>query len=197
MKNLENEIWKDVKGYEGLYKVSNLGRVKSLDRIVITKKNVLKTKKGQILNLTKKKNGYLSVMFSFESIKKRFYVHRLVALSFIENNKNKLTVNHVNGIKTDNRIENLEWNSYCENLNHAIQTGLRMTGSNSYNSRFTQEKVVAIRRLYVLNPNFNKLKLAKKLNVSDGLIHKIIKNKNYKGLEYQYSNISGKKKSEL
>ena len=195
MKN--SEIWIDVKGYEGLYQVSNLGNVKRLDGIIVTKRFVVKPKLGKILNLTIKDNGYLSAMFSNKNNKKRFYVHRLVGLAFLENPENKKTINHINGVKTDNRLENLEWCTYSENLNHAIFSKLRKSGHEVYNCKLSKEKIIAIRRLYSINKKFNKLKLSKKLGISDGTIHRIIRNKTYKQLEYQYSKVSGIKKSEL
>lgn len=115
------EIWKDIKNYEGLYQVSNLGRVKSLDRKVKTgiKYNDYKIAKGKILKLNQKRNGYLTVDLSKENKVKTITVHRLVALNFIPNPKNKEEINHINCKKYDNRVENLEWVTSEENKEHA------------------------------------------------------------------------------
>lgn len=115
------EIWKDIKGYEGLYQVSNLGRIKSLDRKVKTgiKYNEYKISKSKILKLNQKRNGYLSVDLSKENTVKTISVHRLVALNFIPNPENKEEVNHINAKKYDNRVENLEWVTKEENKKHA------------------------------------------------------------------------------
>lgn len=174
------EIWKDIKDYEGYYMVSNLGRVKSLDRVATTKRGVVKNTKGKILNLTLKNNGYLSVMFSLKDKRKRFHVHRLVAYAFIENIHSKPFVNHINGIKTDNSVINLEWCTHKENAQHALKHNLTKKGEESTSSKLTENQVIAIRRLYRLNPKFNKLKLSKKLGVQDTTIHKIIKNQRWK-----------------
>jgi hypothetical protein len=114
------EIWKDIKGYEGLYQVSNLGNVKSL-----------KFKNNIILKGGIDSSGYKVVSLrDYNKKQSTKTVHRLVAIAFINNTQNKKCVNHINGIKTDNRIENLEWNTYNENMNHSFRTGLRKIGGN-------------------------------------------------------------------
>ena len=113
------EIWKDIKGYEEMYQISNLGNVKSLTR---NTKN--KYKQEHFLKLFISKNGYKRVELRKYKKGKKYCVHRLVALAFIPNPLNKPQVNHINGIKTDNRVENLEWATNSENIKHAIKTGL-------------------------------------------------------------------------
>lgn len=104
---LPYEIWRDIKGYEGLYQVSNYGRVKSLDHY-IKSKGGKRLVKGKILKPDLDK-GYLRVTLSKDGVIKHIMVHRLVAEAFIPNPHNYPTVDHINRIKTDNRKENLRW----------------------------------------------------------------------------------------
>lgn len=106
------EIWKDIQGYEGLYQVSNLGNVKSLNW----------GNKGYARNLYLKKHnkGYLQVELAKDGIKKMFTVHRLVALHFVDGYANGLVVNHRNENKRDNRAENLEWCTHSENVRYSL-----------------------------------------------------------------------------
>ena len=105
--------WKPVKGFEDKYRVSRTGEVFSLERKV-----VLNTRINEI-------NGYPYVMLCSRSKKVRHYIHRLVAEAYIEKKDPKFIVNHLNGIKTDNRVENLEWCSYGDNNRHAYRIGLK------------------------------------------------------------------------
>lgn len=103
------EEWRDVKHYEGIYEVSNLGRVRN--------------NRKQILKQYQEDTGYLSVKLHKEGISIKRYVHRLVAIAFIENPENKPQVNHKYHDKTDNRAESLEWTTVSENRNHMLRDG--------------------------------------------------------------------------
>ena len=121
------EIWKDIEGYEGLYQVSNYGRVKSLPKIHKTTKNYNKLgyiTKEKILRQRKTQRGYFLVTLYKDQKGKSLYVHRLVANMFILNKDNKPCINHKNGDKKDNKVTNLEWCTYSENMIHAYATGL-------------------------------------------------------------------------
>ena len=113
------EEWRDVVGYENLYQVSNLGNVKSLDRVIDTERG-LRTFKGRMLKQCKLKIGYMSVGLSKGSDLKTMYIHRLLMEAFYGLDIDKVCVNHINGDRSDNRIENLEWVSYLENTTHAM-----------------------------------------------------------------------------
>lgn len=100
VEDLDNEIWKDIKGYEGLYQISNLGRVKSLAKLY---------QGERLMKLREDKDGYLYVGFYKDEVKKYFRVHRLVAQAFIPNPLNLPLVNHKNEDKHKNQVDNLEW----------------------------------------------------------------------------------------
>ncbi|MEG1256888.1 NUMOD4 motif-containing HNH endonuclease [Clostridium sp.] len=118
------EIWKDIKGYEGLYQVSNLGRVKSLERY---RKNHNKLQKVEekIKNMRQDKQGYLLIDLYKGNKAKTIRVHRLVAETFLKNADNKETVNHIDGNKLNNRIDNLEWSTFKEQNEHFYLNNLK------------------------------------------------------------------------
>lgn len=128
------EVWKDIKGYEGLYQVSNLGRIKSLSRYVDVREGVKIHINERVKPHYINKKGYCQIGLCKDGIRKGFLVHRLVADAFIQNPQNKRTVNHINCDKSDNRIENLEWATYSENIRHAFSNNL-IDNSHSYDER--------------------------------------------------------------
>ena len=114
---MKNEEWRDVAGYEGLYQVSNQGRVKSLER----KDCLGRTVKERILKSRTNRYGYMEVNLCADGKRKMLKVHRLVCQAFHDNPDNKPEVNHVNEDKTDNRACNLEWSTRRENNNHGTR----------------------------------------------------------------------------
>jgi hypothetical protein len=143
MENLQNEIWKPIIAYEELYEVSNLGRVKSY-----------KNHKEKLLKLQSTTNGYKKIYISDFSKKLiNFTVHRLVAEAFIPNPNNLPQVNHINCIKSDNRVENLEWCTAKENINHMIKAGKKNVGKLYYGINHKRAKRVY---QYDLGGNFIK-----------------------------------------
>ena len=107
---MENEVWKDIVGYEGLYQVSNLGRVKSLKRKVYAGRNRMRWQHERIMSNNRTNgNGYIIVSLNKESKSETKYVHRLVAESFIENPNNYKYINHKDENKSNNKVSNLEW----------------------------------------------------------------------------------------
>jgi hypothetical protein len=114
------EIWKNIKGYENKYQISNFGNVKSLDYI----NNLGKLKKGKKLKYRITEKGYNSAMLYNNGVQKCYRVHRLVAEAFIDNKNNKPFINHKDGNKLNNNIYNLEWCTHKENVQHAFLNNL-------------------------------------------------------------------------
>lgn len=162
-----NEIWKDIPNYEGMYQVSSLGRVKSLDRTIVNSLGRIIKYKGKIRATQKHNQGYLSLCLRNGA--KQYLVHRLVASAFIENKQNKEFVNHKNGDKTDNRVENLEWCTRQENENHAFKTGLK----NSSGTANTQAKLKDSDVIYIRNTTLPSKRLAHKFKVSCATINRV------------------------
>lgn len=174
------EIWRDIEGFEGHYQVSNLGRVRSLDRIITdTTSGYSRSRvfKGSILNPIIRKNGYCSVVLSD---RKSYLIHRLVLLSFIGKDNSKVFVNHKNGIKEDNRLVNLEWATRKQNMNHAFNTGLAHSGDKCYNSKLTNEDV---REMLLNNENLSMNQLASKYNITYSSVYKIVKRHTWKRIK--------------
>lgn len=120
------ELWKSVVGYEGHYEVSNLGRVRSLNRVVPRSGPTNATsKQGSLRKAHITPKGYARLQLAKDGDTQNYMVHRLVAEAFIPNPFQKPLVNHKNGVKTDNRVDNLEWATDSENQIHAYETGLR------------------------------------------------------------------------
>jgi hypothetical protein len=171
---MEKEIFKDIKGYEGLYQISNLGRVKSFNKKIkhmsgyrLIKEKFIKPHLG--------KNGYYAIDLKNNTKREKYTIHRLIAIHFILNLENKPQVNHINGIKTDNSIENLEWVTNLENAKHAYKTGLIKLGERSNLSKLTDKQVLEIKER-LKNKESHEL-IAKSYNVHRTSISKINQNK--------------------
>ena len=116
------EKWKPIAGYEGLYEVSNLGNVRSLDRVIRAKHNSTALRKGRILTpFYEEKKGYYQVALSKDGKEKKQRVHRLVAVAFLDNPFNYTDINHKDEIKTNNNVNNLEWCSREYNNNYGTK----------------------------------------------------------------------------
>lgn len=124
---MEKEIWKDIPRYEGLYQVSNKGRIRSLTHYARNNKDGgMRLIEGMILSPFVTPTGYMQVLLSKgKDIRKKHYVHRLVATAFLSNKDNLSDVNHIDGDKNNNSIGNLEWCSHRDNQIHMIKN--RMT----------------------------------------------------------------------
>lgn len=127
------EVWKDVSGFEGLYQVSNLGRVRSCDRYIIRSNGRNFFRKGFLRKLTVGSKGYLVVSLTNVTEQGVYLVHRLVADAFLPNPENKPCVDHINTDKLDNRVDNLRWVTSLENTHNplTLKRVVSFAGSNS------------------------------------------------------------------
>ncbi|AZA49777.1 hypothetical protein EG346_17025 [Chryseobacterium carnipullorum] len=179
------EIWKDVQEFENNYQISNFGRLRSIARKINSSIQPCgyRINKPRIILPQDNGKGYQQYYVKFNNVRVMKYAHRLVAKYFLDNPYGKLEVNHIDGNKANNHVSNLEWNTLQENRDHAVNTNLMRKGERSYQAKLSEKNVLAIRRLFRINPKFNKCQIAKKLNVRDTTIHKIINNQRWKHLK--------------
>lgn len=179
MKN--KEVWKDIKGWEGFYQISNLGRSRSLDRFVRYPAGAMRFYKGKMMKNTIRNGRYQIIMMSNSKVeRKTAYVHVLVAKAFLDNNylKKGLTVNHINGIKTDNRLENLELLTIGDNIRHAHLSGLISLGQERSCSKFRNKDIIKIRKMRDEGSTYREI--ANKYNVATNAIKQIVIRKTWK-----------------
>lgn len=179
---MKKEIWKDIKGYEGFYQISNLGKVKSLKRTISFRRNGVNNTikvKTIILSPGKYRGGYLQVSLNKRGKGTTNKMHRLVGQAFIPNPENKPCINHLNGIKTNNYAQNLEWCTYEENNRHAIKHKLnQMQGEHHPLSKLTEIEVLEIRKLR--KKGYKIILLANKFNICKGNVSLITSRKAWK-----------------
>ncbi len=142
------EIWLDVIGYEGSYQVSNFGNIKSLSRKVKCNSSY-RIINEIILRPKPDKDGYLKVVLCVDNKRKTVSIHRIQAIAFIPNPKNKPCVNHIDGVKFNNILSNIEWATFSENSIHAHRNGLLrfQKGVSSHYSKLTEKEVLEIREM--------------------------------------------------
>lgn len=173
LEDLPGEIWEWIRGYEGDYQESTFGRTKSFK---------CKTPKIIVPMITNK--GYLQVNLFKNSVRKHCFVHILVGQTFIPNPENKPEINHFDGNRLNNFVDNLKWATDAENKRHAVETGLIKSGSEHTLSIFEPKQILEIRRIYIKGDSeFGAAGLAKKFGVSSSTIARIIQGKRYKDVK--------------
>lgn len=174
---MEVEIWKDIEGFENKYQISNFGNIKSLDRI----DSLGRFHKSKILKKSIEKDGYEYItLLCKKSKSKSFFIHRLVAYSFMFNLDNLPQINHKDGNKCNNRVSNLEWNTAQQNVIHALNKGLRKSGENHPWSVLTNYQVLQIPKL--LEQGMTQKSISKLYNVSYSCIKNICQKRKWKYL---------------
>jgi len=174
------EIWKDISGYERFYQISNLGNVKSVTRMTSSSsiRGGNRFVVGKKLKTIVDTKGYMKVTLSKYSKTEQHLIHRLIALAFIPNPENKCCVNHIDGNKLNNNIDNLEWCTAKENIQHAHRTGLvnYVVGEDHYCAKLNEFQVRVIRKTKGLTQQ----ELADIFKISQRSIYLIINNETWK-----------------
>jgi hypothetical protein len=177
------EQWKDIPGFDGYYQASPLGNIRSLDRHTYQGERIgYVLRKGKVLRAAIW-GGYYGVVLRVDSKSWTVPVHRLVAMTFHPAVEGKNEVNHKNGIKTDNRAENLEWVTRRENIIHALETGLLKgnCGSKNGNSKLVEDNIEEIKRLR--NTGLTQDAIAGRFGVSQTTIGRILSKNTWAGVK--------------
>lgn len=175
----KEEIWKDVVGYESILKVNDIGDIKIKSRTWLSGRWVTRTNPEKMIATSFDRKGYVTFCFNFNGKVKTLKVHRVVAQAFIPNPQNKPQVNHKDGIKTNNMVDNLEWCTMLENMRHAHSNGLIIPPKGEAHGmvKLTNKDVIEIR-----NKTLPIYKLAEKYKVSRSTIDNIQRGKSWKHL---------------
>ncbi len=172
------EIWKDIEHYNGVYQISNLGRVRSFNS---TGSNSSRRKTPIIMKNIKDSKGYEVVNLSKNGSKKMKKIHRLIAKAFIPNPDRKEFVNHIDGNPSNNSICNLEWATSSENKKHGYDIGITkpVMGSKHGRSKLTESDVLTIRDLHK-RKIYSNIKIAEIFGISANYIGEIIRRDKWK-----------------
>lgn len=172
------EIWEDVKRFEDRYKISNLGNIKSLPNKWYFSNGGYRESKGKILKKRIGNTGYYYVCIRDKNkCIKKVNIHRIVAEAFIKNSNNKPFVNHIDGNKLNNNVNNLEWVTMQENFDHAVKNNLTAKGEKCALHKLTEKQVIEIRKLYKEKSGWTYKKLSAAFNTCESNIYYILSGK--------------------
>lgn len=174
---MDKIIWKPILKFNGEYEVSNTGLVRSTDKNILKSNGKTYFRKSKILRPAKTKDGYLQVGISFQNKLSSHKIHRLVAVSFICGQENKTDVNHKDGNKLNNFVENLEWVTKSENTKHAYENNLKkpLIGCKNGMAKLTIDQVKEIRRIADSGGRYyGRKELAKRFGISEARIKEIV-----------------------
>ncbi|MFC1744841.1 NUMOD4 domain-containing protein [Candidatus Riflebacteria bacterium] len=181
----KKEIWRSIKGYKGYYEVSNFGRVRSVERFITYRDGRKRTYPGVLLKIQLDAYGYLMVGLRKGGKSTPKKIHRLVLSTFGDGNPlNKPCVNHKDGNKANNHIDNLEWVTPLENTQHAAEMGLIPVGEDVWNAKLTANNVKQIRKLLCEGTNTD-VEIAKMFGVTDNVIYQIRHQETWKHVDFE------------
>ena len=177
---MTQEKLKDIPGYEGLYAITSDGRVWTYPKKWKTGLGTVRSHNGKFMKSNKDSYGYLQLDLAKNKIKHKYLIHHLVAFAFISSHPKNEVINHKNGVKTDNRVVNLEWVSCGENIRHAVKNGLRPgpAGEKQWNSVLKEKDIPIIRKMY--GDGVDQPTIAKLFNVTRYAISAIICGRSWK-----------------
>lgn len=181
---MNKEVWKDIEGYENLYQISSLGRVKNVET-------------EKILKTSKDKYGYLYINIKYKGKTKHYLIHRLIAKAFIPNPENKPFIDHINTIKDDNRIENLRWVTSKENNNNPLTRKHLSTAMKIYGSMLGKKGKLCPNSKIVLELNredndkidrlwFSTMDIEREKGTPNQIISNVCKGKRRRTAEYNF-----------
>jgi len=174
------EVWKAIPQFEGFYEASNLGRIRSIDKYVMNH-SVSELRKGIVLAKVRNPQGYEYVTLSKLGIKKKYTTHRLVALTFIENPNNYPILNHIDGVKTNNRVGNLEWCTSSHNNKEAFRLGLKVPNVPK-GEKHTNAKITELQALDILSKRLRQCEFMRLYGVSKTIVQSLQYGKTWKHL---------------
>lgn len=184
------EIWKEIPNYEGYFEVSTLGNFRSKDRIIKYKQSGTRNYPGKSLKVEVMQDGYSRIVLMKEGVKKRYMCHRLVAETYIPNPDNKPYVNHIDGNRSNNCVENLEWCTQSENERHSVDVlGKSMKGK-SMKGKTAPKAVRCIENDTIYKSMSEAVRLIGKPSCVEGLHKAINANRLYHGYTFEFCNES-------